>query len=345
MKKPLLALGGALLLLVAVLVIRDQMEKAALRPQYAFPNLQQEDPVSLRIIYQDDSAALFRAGGVWFTAGDSVPVDSLKIATALRSLRGIQVREMVSRDPDSSRLVEYGLVPSEIKVREWDTASGARQFAHLGKASGSDFASNFWKHPDAPEVYRTPRSITYDFPARPVDWKGRMPFPFFLYEDVASVEVRWRDDEGTEHHYRLDRVSDTAAVLVEPFESEVPRRSAAAIFVQTPQFVIDGFVDPQDPHVLVSDLDNPALVVRTTMKDGTVHLFEAGPAIDGHHYARHPGARNTFIKVRQWRVDFFKKTVDDVLTEPPPEDDGDDDGFVDLPEPGSEEFYRMQQGM
>lgn len=347
MKKPLLAFGGALLLLAVILVIRDQMEKAAQRPKYAYTNLQEEEVIELRIRYQGDSARLLRVGegdDGWVTATDSVPVDSLKIATALKRIRGIEKRELVSRDPDSSRLAEYGLDSGEIKRVEWVTSSGDRQTALLGKASGTDYASNYWKYAGSPEIYRTPRSITYDLSPRPVDWKAKAPFPFFLYEDVQSVEVRWVDSLDEAHHYKLDRISDTAAKLVEPFESEVPRENAAKVFLQTPQFVIDGFVDPEDPHVPASDLDNPALTVRTTMNDGAVHLFEAGPAIDDHHYARHPGAPRTYIKIRKWRVDFFKKTVDELLAPPPPEADI-EDGIPELPEPGSEEFYRMQRQM
>jgi hypothetical protein len=344
MKKSLMALGAALLLLIVVLSVRACTNRAAERPQHAFGDLRVAEVVALRVAYRDDSVRVHQDGDLWLT-DRGTPVDVDRVRNALERIRTLQTRELVSMSPDSARLVAYGLSPDEEKRVEWELASGERGQALIGATSGADFSSSFWKFHDSPEVYRTPGSITHDFPPRANNWEDRKYFPPFLYENVRSLEVWWVDEEGERHHYKIAQAMDGSARLVAPIDSALPPENAKAVLEQTPQFVIDGFIDASEPLAAELDAESGALIVETTLRDGTVHRFEAGAAMDEHHYARHPRVPEVITQIRQWRVDFFKKTLEELLEPPTERAPTLEDAIQTLPEPGSEEFYRMQQGM
>jgi hypothetical protein len=322
MKKTMLLLGGALLLLALVLLIKDQRDKAALRPQYAFDTAAVAGITRLHVAYQGDSVTLVRSGVRWLIgtdASESFPADTTRLATVLQHVSKVQDRERMSRSTDSNRLAEFGLSPGEAKRVEWTLAGGKRFVILIGKTSGADYSSTYWKREGEPDVYRTPGNFTYDVAVRAQDWRDRNLFPFFSHEDVKSVEVTWRDSLGSTVHYRLERSDDTTVGMTAPQKAAVPLRNAVKVLEQTPQFVADAFVEPEDPYIHAAVLDTPSVVVRTTMKSGAVYELIAGREIDGQHYAKNPAMRNGVIKIARWRLDFFKRTPGELLIPPPPD--------------------------
>jgi hypothetical protein len=184
MKKPLLALGGALLALAVVFLVMERRHKASLRPDFAFETAQVNDVCGFRVSYQGDSVSLIKTGDRWITFPDSFPADGGRIRTALGRLLKIQQREPVSVSTDSARLEEYGLSVAEAKRITWDLPEGKSVTILLGKTSGADFNSMYWKLADKPGVYRTPGNFTYEIPVRPSDWKDRTLFPAFAVRDL-----------------------------------------------------------------------------------------------------------------------------------------------------------------
>lgn len=169
MKKTLLTLAGALLLLAVILLVKDQRDKAAAKPRHVF-DATAEDVTSLTLAYQQDSVALVRLAGRWVNAADSFPADTARLYRVLDRVLTIQDRERASRSADTARLAEYGLSAAEAKRATWTLADGTRQTVLLGKTSGTDYGSTYWKFTDRPEVYLTPGSFTHEIPARPQDW-------------------------------------------------------------------------------------------------------------------------------------------------------------------------------
>jgi hypothetical protein len=53
------------------------------------------------------------------------------------------------------------------------------------------------------------------------------------------------------------------------------------------------------------------------MKNGTVYQLRAGHAFEGSHYARHPYHPRSLVRILKWRLDFFKKTPEELLAPPP----------------------------
>jgi hypothetical protein len=320
-KKTLLSLAGALLLLAAILLIKDFRDKAAAKPRYVFKT-PVEEVTSLTLAYQQDSITVLRLGGTgrWVNAADSFPADTALLFRVLDRVLAVQNRERVSRSADTARLAEYGLSAAEAKRAAWTRADGTRESVLLGKTSGTDYASTYWKFEDQPEVYLTPGSFTHEIPAGANNWKDRNLFPFFVYEDVQSVEVDWIDGSGARVHYKLERgTGDTGYVMTLPNRTPLPRANAVKVFEQTPQFVVDAFVDSLDPRLLLAGPDESAITVRTVMKNGEVRALQVGPVLDGVHFARHPAAPRYVVGIAAWRLNFFKKTPEQLLAPPPPD--------------------------
>jgi hypothetical protein len=350
-KKTLLTLAGALLLLAVILLVKDWRDKDAAKPRYVF-DAAYEDVARLTIAYQQDSVTLIRLGrlgarlggdgghaGRWVNAADSFPADTARLMRVLDRVLTLQNRERAARSPDSALLAEYGLNDAEAKRISWTGADGTRHTVLVGKTSGTDFGSTYWKFADKEEVYLTPGSFTHDIPARPHDWKDKNLFPFFVYEDVQSVEVEWMDPTGSRVHYKLERgTGDTAYMMTAPLRAVVPAANAVKVYEQTPQFVIDEFVDPLDPRLPFAGLDDRVLTVRTVMKDGTVRELLAGHDLDGMHFARHPFVKRSIIRIAAWRVNFFKKTPEQLLTPPPA------DSIVNAPEMPDVQMHSPDDG-
>ena len=318
MKKTLLALAGALLLLAVVLFVTDQRAKAAARPQYAFETPDPAAVTALSIAYQADSVALELIDGRWVNAADSFPTDTARLGRVLDRVLTVQDRERAAASPDSARLAEYGLDASEAKRVSWTLRDGTRYEILLGKTSGADYSSTYWKHPGESAVYTTPGSFTHEVATRAADWRDRNLFPYFVYEDVKAVEVEWVDPAGQRINYRLERgPRDSGYVMTAPQRTPVPAPNAVKVFEQTPQFVIDAFVDSDDPYAMLADVDSAFLMVRTTMKNGAVYELKAGREFEGSHYARHPYHPRSLVRILKWRVDFFKKTPEQLLAPPP----------------------------
>jgi hypothetical protein len=341
MKKALLMLGGALLLVAVLFLIQDYRARAALRPKFAFDTASAESVVRLHITYQEASVELVRAGtskpAQWKTGSDGYPADTVRLRTVLDHLVRLQKRERVSEGGSNAVLAEFGLDSAEAKRVEWKDAEGKTFAVLVGKTSGSDFNSTYWKPLDEAAVYRTPGSITFDISVQQNDWRDRNLFPFFIFEEVKSVTVDWVDSLGHRIHYRLDKESDTMVTLVEPALGKVPTANGRAVLTQTPQFVIDDFTVPEDPNIAAAGLDTPMVSIRTTLQNGSIYTLMAGRAFDGNYYAKHPGLPGAVVKIAAWRLNFFRKTPDQLLLPPPPDSPDDVIEGMDTP-PGDPKF-------
>lgn len=320
MKKALLALLGAVLLLAGVFGVKKARESLDARPRLAFADARLEDAVRLGIRYAGDSVTLALAESGWIVTADSFPADTARLRRAFGHLAELQTRERAADSADAEALVEYGLSPAEEKVVEWETRDGRVRRAVLGKISGIDFGSVFWKYPDAPEVYRTPGKFVWDFPSRAVDWKDTNlyhPRSLFREEDVRAVEVEWRAEDAPAARpvsWRLER-SDTGFVLTKPFEAAANREEAGKIFRHVAQFKIDFFQPGEDVMAPYAGLDNPFMTVRVELADGSERTVTAGARVDGlYRYARH-ASHPAPVRVFEWRFEYFRKKVEDLAGE------------------------------
>ena len=314
LKKVLLALAAAFVLLLLVLWLREARHAASLRPAYVFDTTQASAITRLAVTYQEDSSTIVRVDGRWVVLPDSFPADTAKVRNALHRLLRVEDKERVSVSTDSARLMEFGLHPGEVKSVTWTDASGATTRIYVGNISGADFSSTFWKREDMPDVYRTPGSFTFEIPARATDWKDKTLFPHFEPSDVQAVEVEWRVVSGDWVSYRAERTGDSTFRLTAPREADAP--GALEVFRQSTQLIIDEHVDPADPALLFLDVDDAVTRVRITLRDGVEHALEVATELDGQHFARHPVHPSGIIKVARWRLDALRVNPDSLLTPP-----------------------------
>lgn len=320
MKKALLALAVALLVLAGIFMVKKYAEDSASRPLLAFPEMSVDSVVRLHIEYYGDSVTLVRVGGQWMTAGDRFPADTARLRRVLGHLLALQNREHVSRAAtgrsEDLDLAGFGLDSTRARRVTWTLADGRTANVLLGKVSGIDFGSSFWKPADEAVVYRTPGTFVFEVSSRSQDWKDINLFRPFALRDIHSVAVRWRDSVGHSHHFTLARDgSDTGFVLLSDEDTRVPARrdESARLFTHATQFKVDEFVGGVDTSVSHARLENPVMIVRVTLQDGTAHVIEAGSSVDGlYRYIRHPTHKDP-VRVFGWRFEYFRKTGKELM--------------------------------
>jgi hypothetical protein len=197
MKKTLCFFAVALLVLGAVFWAMEHRERAASRSPSGLADARPDDLVRLRVDYLGDSVTLMREGRRWVTAGDRFPADTARLRRVLDGVLGLQRRETVSADAVADEdLAPYGLDSASARRVEWTLATGEVVRVLLGRTSGIDFGSIFWKPAGEPGAWRTPGTFVWDVSSRPKDWKDTTLFARFTPEDVVRLDVEWREPDG-----------------------------------------------------------------------------------------------------------------------------------------------------
>ncbi len=331
MKKALAALAVAVLVLAGVFKVGTWMREQAVAPRSPYADMAPGDVVRLHVVYLGDSVTLIRPEGHWVTARDRFPADTARLRRVLGHLLGLQRKEEVSRafsgEPADMNLAAYDLDDAAARRVTWTMSDGRTVTVLLGKVSGIDYGSSFWKPADSAVVYRTPRPFVFDVSSRSQDWKDTTLFTPFEPGDIQAVSVDWRDDRGLPVRYTLERDTsrEEAAgsggsqrtegyVLVggDGARSPARREEAARVFDQAARFKVDEFVggvDTAATEARRASLDEPFMVIRITLRDGTRHAVVAGDVVhDLYRYVRHPRHPDP-VRVFVWRFADFRKTV------------------------------------
>jgi hypothetical protein len=306
MKRSLWLLAAAVLLLALVLAGRRLAEKSRSPDGFAFDTTQVSRVTGLRVIYQGDTALVERRTEGWMTA-DGFPADTLRVERALRGVLGVRTVEKVSESESPERLAEYGIDSAEAKIVEWTLASGEKQRVLLGKTSGADLSSTYWKREDEKAVYRTPGSFTFDLASLQEEWNDTALYPAFAEEDVRSLTVDWTDStrQPASGHYKIARVDDSTFALTEPTVMPLPAGLANKLFRAVAEMRVDHFARGDDSAAFYARLEKPSLVVRTELRDGVVRTFKGGGARAGYFYIEYPYNRKPVLVYRR-RLDVFK---------------------------------------
>lgn len=309
MKNALLTLGGALVLLVVVLFLRERGYQSAVKSRYVFDTAQATTVERLDVRLQDDSVTLVKHDGRWKVLPDSFPADEARVTLALGYLLRLEDKEVVSASPDSTRWVQFGLNDGEAKRVEWSTRGKATR-VQLGHTSSIDFNSTYWKRPEGPQVYRTPGNFTHEIGARARDWKDKTLFPAFETDDLGALGVRWRDESGRMIAYDLVRGADSAFRVTIPGSLDtlvIPAATGRRLFNQATRIGIDEIPESDDPSIRFAVSDSPSVVVIMTLRDGTIRTIDVGHEDDEHAYFAHP-VHGRVVSVYASRLWPFKQT-------------------------------------
>ncbi len=313
MKKSFFALFAAVLLLGVVLFMNKKTESAQGQASFAFDTTQVSQVGEIRVFKNPDTALLVNKSDLWVTGPADYPVDTAKFNKVVNILYRLQSGEVVSRNPD--RASEYGLDSVNAKHVNWKDKSGKTVGqVIIGKGSGIDFNSTYWKFADKPEVYRTPGNFSYDIMSRTEDWKDRKPFVVAV-KDLQFMDVTWKDSTGMSYQYKLEAVNDSTWRMLSPQPNDVKRAMAQGMAGQLVDMYIDEFVAATDTNKSKIQLDSPAVVVKLDLKGGKSYTLKTSKILDNYAYALHP-TRSDTIKVAEWRLAPFKKKPFELI-EPP----------------------------
>lgn len=316
MKRTLIVLVAALAVLGALLLKKRSNENSLSKDVPALDSAFKSDVASFRAVKKPDTSVLQKKDGKWVVAQDGFSVDTAKFNKVLSSIFSLQTRELVSNS--AARLSEYGLDSLEAKhVSVKDAAGKSIAEVMIGKTSGADYNSTYWKWEGKPEVYRTPGNFSWEVAVKDDEWKNKKLFNATA-KDVKSVETTWKDSLGATYSYRLEAVTDSTWKMTAPQDSNrVKNASALEMASRFADMTIDEFVAASDTNLSKVKLDSPVVWVKVGLKDGTFHELKAGKMLGGYFYAQHP-AHKDLIKLSSWRFEPFKKKPFELLDEPAP---------------------------
>jgi hypothetical protein len=315
MKRTLIVLIAALVLLGVILLKKRSNETSMSKDAPALDSAFKADVTGLRIVKKPDTASLEKRDGKWVVARDGYNVDTARINKVLGYVFKLQSKELVSTS--AARLAEYGLDSAEAKHVSLKDGSG-KTYAEvvIGKTSGADYNSTYWKWESKPEVYRTPGNFTFEIAVKDDEWKDRKLFSAAA-KDVKSVEATWKDSTGAAYTYMLETVTDSTWKMVSPQDSNYVKNALAAEMASRfADMSIDEFVAPQDTNLAKVKPDSPSVWIKVGLKNGSVHELKASKTLSGYAYTQHP-SRKDMIKLSSWRFDAFKKKPFELLEAPP----------------------------
>ncbi|MDB5050252.1 MAG: hypothetical protein JWO30_3323 [Fibrobacteres bacterium] len=315
MKRTLIVLLAALALLAGILFKKRSNENSISKDAPVLDSAYKAGVTVFRVVKKPDTSALQKKDGKWVVAKDAFSVDTSKINKVMTDIFSLQNKELVSTS--SARLAEYGLDSNEAKhVTIQDGSGKTLAQVVIGKTSGADYSSTYWKWESKPEVYRSPGNFTWEIATKDDDWKDRKLFSA-TSKDVKFVEAAWKDSTGLTYNYKLEAVTDSTWKMLAPQDSNrVKNAVATEMATRFAEMSIDEFVTANDTNVAKVKLDSPAVYVKIGLKNGTVHELKAGKTISGYAYTQHP-ARKDLIKLSAWRFDSFKKKPFELLEAPP----------------------------
>lgn len=315
MKRTLIILFATLAVLAGILMKKRGTDKSMQSDAFVLDSTWKSKVTLVSLIKKPDTSRLEKKDGKWVVAKDGFNVDTAKIGKVLNHLFSLQDKEKVSTS--AARLSEYGLDSVEAKHVSLRDGSGKSAEVVIGKTSGADHASTYWKWESKPEVYRSPGNFTWEIATKDADWKDRKLFAA-TSKDVKFVEVTWKDSSGVAYNYKLEAVTDSTWKMLAPQDSNrVKNALANEMASRFAEMSIDEFVIPADTNLPKAKLDTPAVWIKVGLKGGASHELKATKALDGYSFVQHPTRKDT-VKLSSWRFDTFKKKPFELLESPPP---------------------------
>jgi Domain of unknown function (DUF4340) len=304
MKKSLLALIAAIVVLGGVLFLNKRKETVQGQQHFVFDTTAYSQMATLSVAKEADTSQLEVVDGQWVVSKDKWPVDTSRLNRVLKQLYQFQDGEVVSRNPE--RASEYGLDSAAGKKVSWKDKSGkVVATVVVGKTSGADYSSTYWKYVDKPEVYRTSGNFSWDIYPKDDDWRNRKFFTFAKSE-IQFVDVTWKDSLGASYQYRLEAVNDSTWKLVAPAPGAAKRDLSTEIANRLVEMQVDDFVTAKDTNKTKIALDSPMVVAKVELRSGKFFEIKAGKSFDYFAYVLFPGRSDT-VKVSNWRFEPFKK--------------------------------------
>ncbi len=305
MKKNLILLLVALVALGIVYFLKDRrFEKRTTEISLAYDSTRIAEAAHFKVARSTDTVVVVFDDSRWVVLPDSFPADTGKVNKILQRIFTLRDGEVISRNEE--RLSEFGVDSAEAKsVTIWDKQGSVMASATVGKTSGADYNSTYWKYPDKPEVYRTPGNFTWEIAYTRDELRSRELFVFDPKE-ARTLSVAWKDSNAVEHRYKLEVENDSTWMVVEPVQDTVRDSGARNMIQRFSELSIDAFVTDSDSNVAKVDLtESSAIKISLTLKDGKAFELKGSRSFDGYVYVQHPSYHEK-VMVSDWRFEPFK---------------------------------------
>ncbi len=274
---------------------------------FVFYNL--KDKVkSLKFIVGNDSTVLSSSGTLWNTEDNDFPADTSKVNALTKIIYEMEDKEIVSNNPE--RASEYGLDSNSRKTIAL-LGDGGNELArfHVGKVSGADYSSTYWKKADKDEVYRTAGNFTYQIKAKADEWKDKKLF-HFSKDDIQQMDISWKDSTDKATSFSIVAKGDGNWGTSFPEMGNAKKAPVETLAGRFGQLQIDGFAGEGD-SIAISLGENPDLDIRVSLKDGSSKEIKAKKD-SSHYYMKHPN-REEVVKLAKWRLSVFEKQFKDIF--------------------------------
>jgi hypothetical protein len=317
-----------------------------------YQGLKADKLTTLSVIHGDDTAILVKSQNKWVTSKTGLPADAKRLEKLFSFIKNLEMRQHAIKglsSPLEDSADPFGLSDKFKTVLIWADAKGKTTQAKIGvmlepeipdvdpemakhvhnpayqkyfESLPVDPDSTYWQPISDSNIYVTPGNPGFINPVEHA-WQDLSVFPDFNYESVSQVDVKWRDSTNQYVQYKIRRIDNITAEFVFPKKMSIPRQRAGDIYVRTPQFAVYEYVKSDDLNIKFADFENPDFVITVHLKGGKKFTLSSGRKLDGFYYAIHPKHRIP-IKIVDWRIDPFKKTVEELLIPPPPEPEEDE---------------------
>ncbi len=322
MKKNLIFLVLALAALGLVFLLKDKRQESTKAQSFAYDSTRIAEASQFKVVRDTDTVVVAFDQTRWVVLPDSFPADTSRVNMVLQKLFTLQDGQVASRNEE--RISEFGMEAGEAKTVTISNSQGAVLVdASIGKTSGADYNSTFWKYPGKPEIFRTPGNFTWEIAHTAEDWKSRSLFSF-TPDNAKAVNVSWTDGTAGAQAYRLEAANDSTWMLVEPVQDTVRDQRAQNILERLAELNIDQFVTESDTNAAKADLNSPYLSLTVELKDGRSIELKTSSPLDGFVYVPHPSF-SQLVKLSDWRIEPFR-TTPDILRGAQPEDEHDHHG-------------------
>ena len=162
MIKKLLVLVVVVIALVLIVTLKKKADAKNNGQHYALDAGLKSKTMGFKIIGTDETVEIKQKDKQWVTGIKDFPADTGKVARAIKLLFELQNKEVISRNPERAK--EYGLDSlTRKRVEIYDVNGKTLKAVYIGKNSGTDYNSNYWKMESGDEVYITPGAISFDF--------------------------------------------------------------------------------------------------------------------------------------------------------------------------------------
>jgi hypothetical protein len=323
-RKTVLAFGAFILLSVVAVVLLRSPEKGERRGDKPRPmaKIQPTEWNTLAVTRNKQTTVIYRDKGTWrVTSPVDYPADETAAKAAFQAVENLDFSDIVTDQKAKQAEFEVGDDGLRIVAKNGATPLGE---LIIGKAIG---AGTMVRVPGKDEIWQANGSLRFTFDKSETDWRDKS-ITTFAVADAEKLDIKSKTG-GTISLKKAQKKSDgkleaagandewtivTSSVPIPKVDNTVAGSMVAALA----SWKTNDFGDNVKPEV--SALNDPALTITVTLKDGKkVTVLVGNKKTDDEFYVKNDTSPQVFV-VKKWAmehinkrpIDFRDKTICDI---------------------------------